>query len=132
MTWSQHPTITELDLAKVDAKVADLMVIPSSVSDKVKGTSLKAFFDSKVIALVKGTYGTVWTTSTDGKQINPYFRASINNNGEIVLSQSNQTTIPSNVKGGLIHFTVRDCFGNLKAIQLPFVIKMPEVTARKH
>ena len=132
VTWSQHPTITELDLAKVDAKVADLKVIPSSVSDKVKGTSLKAFFDSKVIALVKGTYGTVWTTSTDGKQINPYFRASINNNGEIVLIQSNQTTIPSNVKGGLIHFTVRDCFGNLKAIQLPFVIKMPEVTARKH
>ena len=132
VTWSQHPTITELDLAKVDAKVADLKVIPSSVSDKVKGTSLKAFFDSKVIALVKGTYGTVWTTSTDGKQVNPYFRAAINNNGEIVLIQSNQTTIPSNVKGGLIHFTVRDCFGNLKAIQLPFVIKMPEVTARKH
>ena len=132
VTWSQHPTNTELDLAKVDAKVADLKVIPSSVSDKVKGTSLKAFFDSKVIALVKGTYGTVWTTSTDGKQVNPYFRASINNNGEIVLIQSNQTTIPSNVKGGLIHFTVRDCFGNLKAIQLPFVIKMPEVTARKH
>ena len=132
VTWSQDPTITELNLAKVDAKVADLKVIPSSVAGTVKGTNLKAFFDSKVIALVKGTYGTVWTTSTDGKQINPYFRAAINNNGEIVLIQSNQTTIPSNVKGGLIHFTVRDCFGNLKAIQLPFVIKMPEVTARKH
>ena len=132
VTWSQDPTITELDLAKVDAKVADLKVIPSSVAGTVKGTNLKAFFDSKVIALVKGTYGTVWTTSTDGKQINPYFRAALNNNGEIVLIQSNQTTIPSNVKGGLIHFTVRDCFGNLKAIQLPFVIKMPEVTARKH
>ena len=132
VTWSQDPTITELDLAKVEAKVADLKVIPSSVAGTVKGTNLKAFFDSKVIALVKGTYGTVWTTSTDGKQINPYFTASINNNGEIVLIQSNQTTIPSNVKGGLIHFTVRDCFGNLKAIQLPFVIKMPEVTARKH
>ena len=132
VTWSQDPTITELNLAKVDAKVADLKVIPSSVAGTVKGTNLKAFFDSKVIALVKGTYGTVWTTSTDGKQINPYFRAALNNNGEIVLIQSNQTTIPSNVKGGLIHFTVRDCFGNLKAIQLPFVIKMPEVTARKH
>ena len=132
VTWSQDPTITELDLAKVEAKVADLKVIPSSVAGTVKGTNLKAFFDSKVIALVKGTYGTVWTTSTDGKQINPYFRAALNNNGEIVLIQSNQTTIPSNVKGGLIHFTVRDCFGNLKAIQLPFVIKMPEVTARKH
>ena len=52
--------------------------------------------------------------------------------GMITLTQKNQTAIPSNVKGGLIHFTVRDCFGNLKAIQLPFVIKMPEVTARKH
>ena len=132
VTWSQEPVITTLDLSKVDAKVADLKVIPSSVSGTVKGTNLKDFFDKNVIALVKGKYGTVWTTSTDGKQINPYFTAGISDEGEIVLIQSNQTTIPSNVKGGLIHFTVRDCFGNLKAIQLPFVIKMPEVTAKKH
>ena len=132
VTWSQEPVITTLDLSKVDAKVADLKVIPSSVSGTVKGTNLKDFFDKNVIALVKGKYGTVWTTSTDGKQINPYFTAEISDEGEIVLIQSNQTTIPSNVKGGLIHFTVRDCFENLKAIQLPFVIKMPEVTAKKH
>ena len=131
VTWSQTATATTLDLSKVDAKVADLKVIPSSVAGTVKGTDLKTFFTNGVIALVKGKYGTVWTTSTDGKQINPYFTAEFTN-GNIVLTQSNQTTIPSNVKGGLIHFTVRDCFGNLKAIQLPFVIKMPEVTAKKH
>lgn len=102
------------------------------------------FFQSGVIVPVKDYYGEVWTTSADGKQINPYFTAKFeythdsNTNEltkvEIALTQNNQTGVPSNVKGGLIHFTVRDCFGNLKAIQLPFVIKMPAVstTARKH
>ena len=139
-TWLNHNTVTwstrenastELDLANLQASVADLKLIPTSVASTVKGTNLKAFFTSNVIDLVKGTYGNVWTTSADGKQINPYFTASFAN-GKITLTQKNQTAIPSNVKGGLIHFTVRDCFGNLKAIQLPFVIKMPEVTARKH
>ena len=139
-TWLNHNTVTwsttenasaELDLANLQASVADLKLIPTSVASTVKGTNLATFFTKDVIALVKGTYGNVWTTSTDGKQINPYFTASYAN-GKIALTQKNQTAIPSNVKGGLIHFTVRDCFGNLKAIQLPFVIKMPEVTARKH
>ena len=131
VTWSTAADTTYLNLSNVTAKVADRLVIPKPAVDGVKGTNLKAFFDAKVIAVVKGTYGDVWTTSADGKQINPYFTASIDK-GMITLTQKNQTAIPSNVKGGLIHFTVRDCFGNLKAIQLPFVIKMPEVTARKH
>ena len=132
VTWSQTVKPTVLDLSMVEAKVADLKVIPTSAASLVKGTNLASFFTNDVIALVKvNNYGEVWTTSTDGKQINPYFTASYAN-GKITLTQKNQTTIPSNVKGGLIHFTVRDCFGNLKAIQLPFVIKMPEVTARKH
>ena len=139
-TWLNHNTVTwstrenastELDLANLQASVADLKLIPTSVASTVKGTNLKAFFTSNVIDLVKGSYGKVWTTSTDGKQINPYFTASYAN-GKITLTQKNQTTVPSNVKGGLIHFTVRDCFGNTKTIQLPFVIKMPDVTARKH
>ena len=132
VTWSTSEHATELNLANVTAKVADLQVIPKPAVNGVKGKTLDKFFTSGVIALVKvNNYGEVWTTSTDGKQINPYFTASYAN-GKITLTQKNQTTIPSNVKGGLIHFTVRDCFGNLKAIQLPFVIKMPEVTARKH
>ena len=131
VTWSTSEHATELDLANVTAKVADLQVIPKPAVNGVKGNALNAFFTSGVIALVEGTYGEVWTTSADGKQINPYFTASYAN-GKITLTQKNQTTVPSNVKGGLIHFTVRDCFGNLKAIQLPFVIKMPAVTARKH
>ena len=134
ITWSNSTTTTnskEFSLANLQASVADLKLIPSSAASTVKGTNLKAFFDTNVIDVVKGTYGEVWTTSADGKQINPYFTASYAN-GKITLTQKNQTAIPSNVKGGLIHFTVRDCFGNLKAIQLPFVIKMPAVTARKH
>ena len=131
VTWSPTAQVNTLYLNKVDAKVADLKAIPTSVASTVKGTNLAAFFDTNVIALVKGTYGEVWTTSTDEKQINPYFTAEIVN-GKILLTQNNQTAIPSNVKGGLIHFTVRDCFGNTQTIKLPFVINMPEVTARKH
>lgn len=131
VTWSTSEHATALNLANVTAKVADLQVIPKPAVNGVKGKTLDKFFTSGVIALVEGSYGKVWTTSTDGKQINPYFTASYAN-GKITLTQKNQTTVPSNVKGGLIHFTVRDCFGNLKAIQLPFVIKMPDVTARKH
>ena len=144
VNWIANPSVNnpeKLDLSNVTAKVADLKAIPTSVVSTVKGTNLKAFFDANVIAVVKGTYGDVWTTSADGKQINPYFTAELKVTEaqgnepakcEILLTQNNQTAIPSNVKGGLIHFTVRDCFGNLKAIQLPFVIKMPKVTARKH
>ena len=135
VNWKATPDSDDpetLDLSKVDAKVADLKAIPTSVVSTVKGSNLANFFASGVITLVSDrTYGEVWTTSADGKQINPYFTAKIQG-GKILLTQNNQTAIPSNVKGGLIHFTVRDCFGNLKAIQLPFVIKMPEVTARKH
>ena len=131
--WEANPTgAKELELKYVTAKVADLKAIPTAVVSTVKGANLADFFTSGVITLVSDrTYGDVWTTSADGKQINPYFTAKIEN-GKIKLTQNNQTAIPSNVKGGLIHFTVRDCFGNTKAIQLPFVIKMPEVTARKH
>ena len=131
VTWSTSEHATELNLANVTAKVADLQVIPKPAVNGVKGKTLDKFFTSGVIALVEGSYGKVWTTSTDGKQINPYFTASYAN-GKITLTQKNQTTVPSNVKGGLIHFKVRDCFGNTKTIQLPFVIKMPDVTARKH
>ena len=131
VTWSPTPQVNTLYLNKVDAKVADLKAIPTSVASDVKFTNLASFFNSGVITLVKGAYGEVWTTSTDGKQYNPYFKAEYTN-GQIKLIQLNQTAIPSAVKGGLIHFTIRDCFGNTKAIQLPFVINMPEVTAKKH
>ena len=131
VTWSTNEHATDLHLSNVTAKVADLQVIPKPAVNGVKGNNLAAFFTSGVITLVEGTYGEVWTTSSDGKQINPYFSATYAN-GDITLTQNSQTAIPSNVKGGWIHFTVRDCFGNLKAIKLPFVIKMPAVTARKH
>ena len=52
----------------------------------------------------------------------------------ILLTQKSQQAIPSRVTGGMIHFTIRDCFGNTKAIELPFKIKVNAVpsAARKH
>ena len=66
----------------------------------------------------------VWTTSKGGSQYNPYFTAEFNGDyTKIILTQNNQSLIPSSVTGGEIHFIVKDCFGNEKEITLPFVIK---------
>ena len=121
-----------MDLSKVTAKVNKLSLLP--VTTGVTGTTLDKFFASKVIAVVPGQYGAVYTTGKDG-QINPYFTATINTATKTVtLTQSNQATIPSTANKGEIHFTVKDCFGNPMNITLPFVIKMPEIitTAKKH
>ena len=131
--WSSTAgSSTTLDLSKVTAKVNKLSLLP--VTTGVTGTTLDKFFASKVIAVVPGQYGAVYTTGKDG-QINPYFTATINTATKTVtLTQSNQATIPSTANKGEIHFTVKDCFGNPMNITLPFVIKMPEVvtTAKKH
>ena len=70
-------------------------------------------------------------TGTAKDQINPYFKASISGS-TITLTQNSQEAIPSSVTGGLIHFTVKDCFGNTKAIELPFKINVTGVAAKKH
>ena len=131
--WSSTAgSSTQLDLSKVTVKVDKLSLLP--VTTGVTGTTLDKFFASKVIAVVPGQYGAVYTTGKDG-QINPYFTATINTVAKTVtLTQSNQATIPSAANKGEIHFTVKDCFGNPMNITLPFVIKMPEVitTAKKH
>lgn len=109
------------------ANVSDLNALP--VTTGVNGATMDKFFDSNVIAVV----GTPYTTSIDGTQKNPYFDVAVNATG-VTLTQKSQQAIPSRVTGGKIHFTIRDCFGNTKAIELPFKIKVNAVpsAARKH
>ena len=122
-----------LQFSNLLANVSDLNALP--VTAGVNGTKMSDFIANKVIAIVDNA---VYTTSIDGTQINPYFNAEIQKTGDVVtgikLTQKSQSTIPSRVTGGKIHFTIRDCFGNTKAIELPFKIKVNAVpsTARKH
>lgn len=123
-----------LQFSNLLANVSDLNALP--VTAGVNGTKMSDFIANKVIAIVDNA---VYTTSIDGTQINPYFNAEVSKNTDgvvtgILLTQKSQSTIPSRVTGGKIHFTIRDCFGNTKAIELPFKIKVKAVpsTARKH
>ena len=132
VTWKANPDArgTKLDFNKLAVKVKDINLLP--VKTGVNGSTMDTFFASNALAVVPGEYGDIWTTSTDGKQINPYFSASIDATG-ITLYQISQNAIPSSVTGGKIKFTVKDCFGNVKPISLDFQIKSNGVDpARKH
>ena len=132
VTWKANPDPrgTKLNFNKLAVKVKDINLLP--VKTGVNGSTMDTFFASDALAVVEGEYGEIWTTSTDGKQINPYFSASIDDTG-ITLKQISQTAIPSGVKGGKIKFTVKDCFGNVKPIILDFQIESNGVdAARKH
>ena len=132
VTWKANPDPrgTKLLFNKLAVKVKDINLLP--VKTGVNGSTMDTFFASNTLAVVEGEYGEIWTTSTDGKQINPYFSASIDATG-ITLKQISQTAIPSGVKGGKIKFTVKDCFGNVKPISLDFQIESNGVDpARKH
>ena len=132
VTWKANPDPrgTKLLFNKLAVKVKDINLLP--VKTGVNGSTMDTFFASNTLAVVEGEYGEIWTTSTDGKQINPYFSASIDATG-ITLKQISQTAIPSGVKGGKIKFTVKDCFGNVKPISLDFQILSNGVDpARKH
>ena len=124
-----------LNLENLAVSVADYKLLP--VTTGLSGARMDKFFASGVIAIV----GNVYTTSIDGTQKNPYFNAETVKTtagtesyiSGIKLSQKSQQAIPSKVTGGKIHFTIRDCFGNTKAIELPFKIKVNAVNpARKH
>ena len=132
VTWKANPDAngTKLLFNKLAVKVKDINLLP--VKTGVKGSTMDTFFASNTLAVVEGKYGKIWTTSTDGKQINPYFSAEIDATG-ITLKQNSQSVIPSGVKGGKIWFTVKDCFGNVKPISLDFQILSNGVdAARKH
>ena len=132
VTWKANPDAngTKLLFNKLAVKVKDINLLP--VKTGVNGSTMDTFFASDALVVVEGKYGKIWTTSTDGKQINPYFSASIDATG-ITLKQNSQAVIPSGVTGGKIKFTVKDCFGNVKPISLDFQILSNGVDpARKH
>ena len=135
-TWLKNNTVDwksdgnggkTLNFSDLAVSVTDYKLLP--VTTGVNGTTMDKFFASDVIA----TVGKAYTTSIDGTQINPYFDATVTSTG-IILTQKSQTAIPSRVTGGKIHFTICDCFGNTKAIELPFKINVNAVpsAARKH
>ena len=135
-TWLKNNTVDwksdgnggkTLKFSDLAVSVTDYKLLP--VTTGVNGTTMDKFFASDVIA----TVGKAYTTSIDGTQINPYFDATVTSTG-ITLTQKSQTAIPSRVTGGKIHFTICDCFGNTKAIELPFKINVNAVpsAARKH
>ena len=132
VTWKANPDPdgTKLLFSKLAVKVKDINLLP--VKTGVNGSTMDTFFASDALAVVEGKHGQIWTTSTDEKQINPYFSASIDATG-ITLKQISQNAIPSGVKGGKIWFDVKDCFGNVKHIKLDFQILSNGVDpARKH
>lgn len=140
-TWTEEAKVewnatasatgTTLHFNQLAVKMPNLNLLP--VTKGVNGKTLDTFFASKVLKIVDSKYGAVYTTSKDGTQINPYFAATIGDNG-VTLTQKSQEAIPSNVKEGKIVFTVKDCFGNTQTFKLPFAIKVNAVpaAARKH
>lgn len=132
VTWKANPDAngTKLLFNKLAVKVKDINLLP--VKTGVNGSTMDTFFASDALVVVEGKYGKIWTTSTNEKQINPYFSASIDATG-ITLKQISQNAIPSGVTGGKIWFDVKDCFGNVKHIKLDFQILSNGVDpARKH
>ena len=129
VTWTvTGGTTTTLNLAELETEVKDEGLLPVSLiptGGTGDGSKFSDYLTNNLLEVVAHKqYGKVYTTSSDNKQINPYFMAEFIGTGTgIKLTQRNQTSIPSSVTSGNIHFTVKDCFGNTKDIVLPFVIK---------
>ena len=142
-TWLKNNTVTwkktgstntpTLDLNNLATKIKDVKLLPVKFPAAVTKVKFGEFLTANVLEVVPGQYGKIYTTGTGTAkdQINPYFKASISGS-TITLTQNSQDAIPSSVTGGLIHFTVKDCFGNTKAIELPFKINVTGVAAKKH
>ena len=131
--WKQTPGVAQtLDLNDLTTSIADVKLLPVAFPTGVSKVKFGEFLTKKVLAIVPHkNYGDIYTTDKAGNQINPYFSASISNN-TITLKQISQSAIPSSVKEGAIHFTVKDCFGNTMSVVLPFTIKVNAVAAKKH
>ena len=131
--WKQTPGVAQtLDLNDLTTSIADVKLLPVAFPTGVSKVKFGEFLTNKVLAIVPHkNYGDIYTTDKAGNQINPYFSASISNN-KITLNQISQSAIPSSVKEGAIHFTVKDCFGNTMSVVLPFTIKVNAVAAKKH
>ena len=122
-----------LDLNNLAVSIADVKLLPVAFPAGVSKVKFGEFLTKNVLKVVPGQYGDIYTTGTGAakEQINPYFKATISG-CKISLEQISQTQIPSSVTGGLIHFTVKDCFGNTMPVVLPFQIKVNGVAAKKH
>ena len=133
-TWNKVGTTSTatFDLTKLQTKITDAKLLPVKFPEGVSKANFGEFLTKKVLAIVPDkNYGDIYTTDNSGKQINPYFSAAIAD-GKITLTQKSQDAIPSSVTGGKIHFTVKDCFGNIKNIDLPFSIEVKGIAAKKH
>ena len=137
--WKQNPdkvnnvvTGSSLDLNNLTTAIKDVKLLPVGFPEGVSKTKFGEFLTKNVLAIVPDKdYGNIYTTDKAGNQINPYFSASIEG-ATITLKQISQTAIPSSVKEGKIHFTVKDCFGNTMPVVLPFTITVKGVAAKKH
>ena len=147
-TWLKHATVewkqtpdkddnnevkgSSLDLNNLTTAIKDVKLLPVGFPKGVSKTKFGEFLTKNVLAIVTDkNYGDIYTTDKAGNQINPYFSASIEG-ATITLKQISQTAIPSSVKEGKIHFTVKDCFGNTMPVVLPFTITVESVAAKKH
>ena len=142
-TWLKNNTVTwkktgstntpTLDLNNLATKIKDVKLLPVKFPAAVTKVKFGEFLTANVLEVVPGQYGNIYTTGTGTAkdQINPYFKASISGS-TITLTQNSQDAIPSSVTGGLIHFTVKDCFGNTMPVVLPFKINVTGVAAKKH
>ena len=133
VTWNKVGTASTatFDLTKLQTEIKDAKLLPVAFPTGVTKKNMGEFLTNNVLAVVPGQYGDIYTTDNNGKQINPYFSATIAN-GKITLKQKSQEAIPSSVTGGMIHFTVKDCFGNTMNIVLPFSIEVKAIAAKKH
>lgn len=138
--WKQTPDKDQqnevvgssLDLNNLTTAIKDVKLLPVGFPEGVSKTKFGEFLTKNVLAIVPDKdYGNIYTTDKAGNQINPYFSASIEG-ATITLKQISQTAIPSSVKEGKIHFTVKDCFGNTMPVVLPFTITVKGVAAKKH
>ena len=141
-TWLLNNTVNwnkttgaaqSLELNNLATSIADVKLLPVAFPTGVSKVKFGEFLTTNVLKVVPGQYGDIYTTGTGAakEQINPYFKATISGS-TISLEQISQTQIPSSVTGGLIHFTVKDCFGNTIPVVLPFQIKVNGVAAKKH
>ena len=124
VTWTANKSVvTTLDLANLGTEIKDADILPVALTG-VDAKKFSTYMTERYLVPVETDNVLVWTTSKGGSQYNPYFTAEFTDNyTKITLTQNNQGTIPSSVTGGEIHFIVKDCFGNPKEIELPFVIK---------
>ena len=134
VNWNKTTDAAQpLDLNNLAVSIADVKLLPVAFPAGVSKVKFGEFLTKNVLKVVPGQYGDIYTTGTGAakEQINPYFKATISGS-TISLEQISQTQIPSSVTGGLIHFTVKDCFGNKMPVVLPFQIKVNGVAAKKH